>query len=125
MNPGLVEWSDVRVLAGNALLMLAAILWALGSCLYLKDRFRSPFHVQTFWQLAVSIVPVGAIMLTGLAGGPIRWYAALVAIIAYTGTDLDANRRFRAVYADIWRRAAPTSSSHRFDRRWHSCNPAS
>jgi len=34
-----------------------------------------PFAVlgPTVWQLAVSIVPVGAIMLTGLAGGPIRW----------------------------------------------------
>jgi hypothetical protein len=40
-------------------------------------------------------------MLTGLASGPIRWYAALVAIIAYTGTELDANRRFRAVYAEF------------------------
>ena len=39
-------------------------------CLYRKDRFRSPFWVQTVWQLAVSIVKVGAIMLTGLAGSP-------------------------------------------------------
>ena len=64
-------------------------------------------------------------MLTGLAGGPIRWYPALVAIIAYTGTELDANRRFRAVYADIWRRAQRRRHhQHRFDRGWHSCNPA-
>ena len=38
---------------------LAAILWALGSCLYRRFSWRSPFWVQTFWQLAVSIVPVG------------------------------------------------------------------
>jgi len=64
-------------------------------------------------------------MLTGLAGGPIHWYAALVAIIAYTGIELDANRRFRAVYADIWRRAQRRRHhQHRFDRGWHSCNPA-
>src|SRR5262249_28887391 len=34
MNPGLVDWGNKRVLARNALLLLAAILWALGSCLY-------------------------------------------------------------------------------------------
>jgi hypothetical protein len=29
------------------------------SCLYRRFSWRSPFWVQTFWQLAVSIVPVG------------------------------------------------------------------
>jgi hypothetical protein len=61
----------------------------------------------------------------GLASGPIRWYAAVVAIIAYTGIELDANRRFRAVYADIWRRAQRRRHhQHRFDRGWHSCDLA-
>jgi drug/metabolite transporter (DMT)-like permease len=44
---------------------------------------RSPFWVQTFWQLTVSIVPVGAIVLTGAAGGPVHWSPRLVAILAY------------------------------------------
>jgi drug/metabolite transporter (DMT)-like permease len=57
MNPGLVDWGNGRVLAGNILLLLAAILWALGSCLYRRQSWRSPFWVQTFWQLAVSIAP--------------------------------------------------------------------
>ena len=43
MNPGLVDWTDPRVLAGNALLIAAAILWALGSCLYRRR----------VWQIAV------------------------------------------------------------------------
>ena len=34
MNPGLVDWGDGRGLLGNTLLLLSAILWALGSCLY-------------------------------------------------------------------------------------------
>ncbi len=63
MNPGLVDWGNGHILAGNALLLLAAIFWALGSCLYRRFSWRSPFWVQTFWQLAVSIVPVGAIVL--------------------------------------------------------------
>jgi drug/metabolite transporter (DMT)-like permease len=81
LNPSLVDWSDGRALAGNALLVLAAIMWAFGSCLYRRHLWHSPFWVQTFWQLAVSIVPIGAILLTG-AGGPVRWSPGLVAIVA-------------------------------------------
>ena len=38
MNPGLLDWGNGRILAGNALLLVAAIAWALGSCLYLGVR---------------------------------------------------------------------------------------
>ncbi|MBV9687538.1 MAG: DMT family transporter [Alphaproteobacteria bacterium] len=83
MNPGLVDWGNGRVLVGNALLLLAAIAWALGSCLYRQYSWRSPFWVQTFWQLAVSIVPVAAIVLIEASDGPVRWSLELVAILAY------------------------------------------
>jgi len=83
MNPGLVDWGNGHILAGNALLLLASILWALGSCLYRRFSWRSPFWVQTFWQLAVSIVPVGAIVLIEAPGGPVHWSPELVAILAY------------------------------------------
>jgi drug/metabolite transporter (DMT)-like permease len=83
MNPGLVDWRNGRVLAGNTLLLLAAILWAVGSCLYRRHSWRSPFWVQTFWQLAVSIAPVGAIVLTGVAAGPVHLSPGLIAILAY------------------------------------------
>jgi drug/metabolite transporter (DMT)-like permease len=84
MNPGLVDWQSRQVTAGNALLLLAAFAWALGSCLYRRRSWRSPFWVQTLWQLAVSIIPVGAVALA-LPGqdGPVRWSAALVAVLAY------------------------------------------
>ena len=83
MNPGLVDWGDARVVGGNALLLLAAIVWALGSCLYRRYSWRSSFWVQTFWQLAVSVVPVAMLVPTGLDGGPVRWSPELVAILAY------------------------------------------
>jgi len=82
MNPGLVDWGDPRIIAGNALLILAAILWALGSCLYRRRRFQSPFWAQTFWQLAVSLPPVLAIVLI-TAPGPVTWSPELVAIVLY------------------------------------------
>ncbi|MFL5265358.1 MAG: DMT family transporter [Stellaceae bacterium] len=83
MNPSLVDWGDWHALAGNALLLLAAISWALGSCLYRRRAWRSSFWVQTFWQLAVSTVVVAAIAWPFSADQPVRWSPALVAILAY------------------------------------------
>jgi drug/metabolite transporter (DMT)-like permease len=83
MNPGLVDWRDGRALSGNALLVFAAILWALGSCLYRRRSWRSPFWVQTLWQLAVSVIPVAAIALAEDAGKPVSWSPGLIAILAY------------------------------------------
>jgi drug/metabolite transporter (DMT)-like permease len=83
MNPGLVDWGDWHVLGGNALLLLAAICWGLGSMLYRRRVWRSPFWAQTFWQLLVSTVVVVAIALPGAIGETIHWSPALVAILAY------------------------------------------
>ena len=90
MNPTLVDWRNGRVLAGNSLLLLAAFAWALGSCLYRRRLGRSSFWVQTLWQVAVSILPVGAIGLVGaivvagpVGGGSVHWSPALAAILAY------------------------------------------
>jgi drug/metabolite transporter (DMT)-like permease len=83
MNPGLVDWGNWRALAGNGLLLLAAICWALGSCLYRRRQWLTSFWAQIFWQFAVSSVPVAAIALPGAVGQPIRWSPGLVAILAY------------------------------------------
>ena len=84
MNPGLVDWTSGWVLAGNAFLLLSAFAWALGSCLYRRRVWRSPFWVQTLWQLAVSIIPVAAVVMAAPdQAGPVHWSTALVAILAY------------------------------------------
>jgi drug/metabolite transporter (DMT)-like permease len=83
MNPGLVDWRDPRVLAGNAMLVLAAICWALGSCLYRRRRWTSPFWTQTFWQLAISTIPVAVLVWSLDNGEPIHWTTSLIAILAY------------------------------------------
>jgi drug/metabolite transporter (DMT)-like permease len=84
MNPGLVDWRNGWALAGNGLLLLAAFAWALGSCLYRRRMWRSPFWAQTLWQLAVSMIPVGAVVLAVPGGdGPVHWSPAFVAILAY------------------------------------------
>jgi hypothetical protein len=86
-----------RSRSGNTLLLLAAILWAVGSCLYRRHSWRSPFWVQTFWQLAVSIAPAGAIGLTGAASGPVHCSPGLIAVLAYNRI---ARRRDRLVQVE-------------------------
>ncbi len=83
MNPRLLDWRDWHVLAGNGLLLLSAICWALGSCLYRRRNWGTPFWAQTFWQLAVSTVVVVVIALPATLAEPIRWSPALIAILAY------------------------------------------
>ena len=73
MNPSLVDWSDWRVLTGNAMLLLSAICWALGSILYRRHGWRSGFWAQTFWQLAVSAAALLILALPDLLSAPIRW----------------------------------------------------
>jgi drug/metabolite transporter (DMT)-like permease len=83
MNPRLVDWGDRRVLVGNACLILAAIVWALGSCLYCRRSWRSPVWAQTFWQLAVSTVLVAALTEPIVGSEPIHWSPLLLAVLAY------------------------------------------
>jgi drug/metabolite transporter (DMT)-like permease len=83
INPGLVDWTSPRVLLGNGFLLLAAMAWAFGSCLYRRRSWRTSFWAQTFWQLAVSLVPVTLAALFGGGDFTIRWSALLVAIVAY------------------------------------------
>ena len=83
MNPGLVDWRDAREVAGNLCLVLAAVFWALGSCLYRRRVWMSGFWSQTFWQLAVATPPVLALALAAEHDWSVRWTPGVVAILAY------------------------------------------
>ena len=83
MNPALVDWGSPRALAGNAMLLFAAIAWGLGSILYRRRAWRSGFWAQTWWQLAVSVPAVAALAMTGALAGPIHWTGRLVAVLVY------------------------------------------
>ena len=83
MNPGLVDWGDPRILAGNALLILAAILWALGSCLYRRREF--PLAVLGADLLAARGEPAAGRgdRASCRVPGAIQWSPGLVAIVLY------------------------------------------
>jgi|GEM_PF-727183 len=83
MNPALVDWTDLREVAGNLFLLLAAICWAIGSCLYGRRPWQSSFWAQTFWQLAVgafTIVVPAAVLEPDWS---VQWTPGFVAILAY------------------------------------------
>jgi drug/metabolite transporter (DMT)-like permease len=82
MNPGLVDWGSWHTLIGNGLLVLSAICWALGSCLYRRRKWRSPLWTQTFWQLAVSTVAIMAV-LPSVELRSAGWSFGSAAILAY------------------------------------------
>jgi drug/metabolite transporter (DMT)-like permease len=83
MNPALVDWTDLREVTGNLFLLLAAVCWAIGSCLYGRRQWRSSFWAQTFWQLAVgalTIVVPAAILEPDWS---VQWTPGFLAILAY------------------------------------------
>jgi drug/metabolite transporter (DMT)-like permease len=83
MNPALVDWGDLREVAGNLLLLLAAICWAFGSCLYGRRRWRSNFWAQTFWQLAVGAVTIVTPAVLLEPDWSVQWTPGFTAILAY------------------------------------------
>jgi drug/metabolite transporter (DMT)-like permease len=86
MNPALVDWADPSEVAGNFLLLLAAICWALGSCLYGRWLWRSDFWAQTFWQLAVGAVTIVVPVALLVPDWSVRWTPGFTAILAYNWT---------------------------------------
>jgi drug/metabolite transporter (DMT)-like permease len=83
MNPALVDWGDLREVAGNLFLLLAAICWAVGACLYGRRLWRSSFWVQTFWQLAAGAVTIVVPAVVLEPDWSIQWTPGFAAILAY------------------------------------------
>ena len=83
MNPALVDWSEPREVAGNFLLLLAAICWALGSCLYGRRLWYSNFWAQTFWQLAAGAVTIVVPVALLVPDWSVRWTPGFTAILVY------------------------------------------
>ena len=62
-NPTEIDWLDAGMLLGSGLILLASLAWALGSCLYRKQVWKTGFMTQTLWQFLVSLMPISALSL--------------------------------------------------------------
>ena len=83
MNPALVDWTDPREVAGNLFLLLAAICWAAGSCLYGRRLWRSSFWAQTFWQLSVGAVTTVVLAVVLEPNWSVQWTPGFATILIY------------------------------------------
>jgi drug/metabolite transporter (DMT)-like permease len=83
MNPMLVNWHDSKVLLGNALVLLSAVCWALGACLYRRYKWQTSFWSQLFWQILWSGVVVGIAIPALGPRRPVIWNIAVISVLAY------------------------------------------
>jgi drug/metabolite transporter (DMT)-like permease len=84
-NPADFDWTDPDVVLGNALLMLAAVLWAV---LILHVRVHKwqlgPLELAP-WQALTALIPTAIIALLFEDFGQIQWTGRAIAVIAYNG----------------------------------------
>ena len=82
-NPALVNWSDPKILYGNAVILAAAISWAVGAVLYRHWNTSSDFWQQTAWQLLMASLPLIAAALWTESDRPIHWTWYLFFALAF------------------------------------------
>ncbi|HYE90755.1 MAG TPA: DMT family transporter [Terriglobales bacterium] len=118
-NPVAFDWSDRRVVLGNASILAGALLWA-GAILHIRAH---RWHVSTFellpWQMALSTVLLVTIALA-LEGLPsIEWTPSLTALLLYGGgpgtalaywASANAGRRLPAFTMSLGLLATPVVS---------------
>jgi len=107
-NPGAMDWGNRQVVIGNALLMLAALIWA---ALILHVRVHrwvsGPLELAP-WQALVALVPTTIVALLFEDFGRIAWTGRVIGVIAYNGLLATAF----GVWAMVWvSRALPAISS--------------
>ena len=84
-NPMAFDWGDRGAVAGNAALLLGALLWAASIVHNRSHRWRSPPFQLAPWQalLAATILLPVAILFEGLPN--VAWNATSVAMLLYAG----------------------------------------
>ena len=82
LNPALIDWRDSRALAGNGLLILAAMSWALGACLYRRKTWDTGGWSQTCWQMTVSLLPL-TLAAAMSWDRPLVWSTTLIATLVF------------------------------------------
>jgi drug/metabolite transporter (DMT)-like permease len=85
LNPAVIDWGVPGALAGSAMLLASAMVWALATIHIRRHTWHaSPLELQP-WQLLVAVVPLGILALVFDAGKPIAWSPATVLAVLYSG----------------------------------------
>ena len=84
-NPLSFDWDDPELLVGNAMLMAAALSWAVAILHVRAHDWRAKPLDLAPWQLLAGFVPVLLAALWFEGDVPIRWSGTLVGVLAYNG----------------------------------------
>ena len=84
-NPQAVDWSDRDALLGSALILLAALCWAV-NILYVRAHkwVSTPFQL-TFWQTLLATLVLSTLALTFDGTPQISWSPSLMGAFLYAG----------------------------------------
>jgi drug/metabolite transporter (DMT)-like permease len=85
INPLTIDWAAPGGLAGAALLLASAVIWAATSIHVRRHRWTSSPAALQPWQLLVAVVPLALLAVALEPGTPVRWEPATVAILLYSG----------------------------------------
>jgi drug/metabolite transporter (DMT)-like permease len=82
-NPLVMDWADRQALVGSLLGVLGSMGWAMGSTLYRRRAWHSPFWSQVFWQVFVGSFPLVGLALLLESGLDVRPTPVLLSVIVY------------------------------------------
>jgi drug/metabolite transporter (DMT)-like permease len=84
-GPNSINWADPNVIMSNAVLLLAALSWAISMlCARYMQWPHSPLQLFP-WQLLVGTIPMLILMLFELPTMPILWNKTLIGALLFTG----------------------------------------
>lgn len=85
VNPSVIDWGSGPEVAGTFALLVDALLWAVVTIHIRRHRWHtSPLELQP-WMLLAALVPVVAATLLFEPHPVVRWDAAALLILAYSG----------------------------------------
>ena len=86
LSPWELNWGDAKVLFGAAMLLLAALCWAISmlAARYMHWNNKSPLELIS-WQLLVGAIPILIMALIKEPSIPVQWTAPLFLSLLYTG----------------------------------------
>jgi len=95
-NPLGFDWSDASVVKGNAILLVAALVWALSILHIRQHQWKGSVLELTPWQIIVAlmiVVPYAWFSTTR----PVIWSAELIMILLYNGVMATALGQWAAM----------------------------
>lgn len=85
LNPREINWSDVHVLFGSAMLLLASLCWAISMlCARYMHWTKSPLELIP-WQLLIGTLPILIFACIKEPAATVTWNMPLLLSLVYTG----------------------------------------